>query len=51
MVIRNQPKRDLEEDHSRLKKSQHGKEPEKVLGIKERAVWCDVGDDGEMGKK
>lgn len=45
MVIRNQPRRDLEETHSRLKKSQDGKEPKRVLGIQERA------DDGERGKK
>lgn len=33
------------ETHSRLKKSQDGKEPKQVLGIQERA------DDGERGKK
>lgn len=52
MTIRNQLRKDLEEDHSRLKKkSQGGKEHERVLGTEERAVWWGIVDDGTRGKK
>lgn len=38
MMSRNQMRKDLAEDHFRLKKSQGGEELERVLGIEERAV-------------
>lgn len=38
MMSRKQLRKDMGEDYSRLKKSQDGKELERVLGIEERAV-------------